>query len=587
MSDYVAPLKEMNFVLNEIVGLKEICANSQHEGVSIDLVPSILEEAGKLANGVFSPLNRAGDLNPARVEDRKVVQSPGFSEAYQAFVEGGWQSIACNPAHGGMGLPEAVGAACAEMWTSSNMSLSLCPTLTHGAISALEAAASEELKATYLPKLISGEWTGTMNLTEPQAGSDLAVIRSKAAPQGDHYRISGTKIFITWGDHQMTDNVVHLVLARLPDAPEGVKGISLFVVPKFMVNEDGSLGERNDVYPLSVEHKMGIHGSPTCVMGFGQSDNSEGAIGYLVGQENRGLMHMFVMMNAARLHIGMEGVGIGERAYQHARDYALERVQGSDLDGNSTTIIGHADVRRMLFEMRSLTEAARAITYVALSQLDRIEQGDDKALARVEYLTPIVKGFSTEVAQEITSLGVQIHGGMGFVEETGAAQYYRDARIMPIYEGTNGIQAMDLIGRKLLADSCGRFRLMMSETKEELASLNAGEKSKPIVASVSQSIESLEQTTQWIVDNVSLDADLPGAIAFHLLMLKGYIFGGFYLAKGAVIAEQKYSDDPDFYDAKIKVADYFVHSIMPRALAHVGSIKAGTGVLMEMREDQF
>ncbi len=592
MAEYIAPLNEMNFVLRELVGLEKICQQSTHEGVSMELVPSVLDEAGKLAGGVFSPLNRVGDLNPARVVDAKVVETPGFADAYQQFIEGGWGSVACDPAYGGMGLPEAVDAACLEMWIGSNVSFSLCPTLTHGAINAIKASASEELKDIYLPKLISGEWTGTMNLTEAQAGSDLSVIRTKAVPEGDHYRIKGTKIFITWGDHQMTDNIVHLVLARLPDAPEGVKGISLFVVPKYLVNDDGSLGERNDVYPMSVEHKMGIHASPTCVMGFGQSDASGGAVGYLVGQENRGLMHMFVMMNSARLHIGLEGVGVGERAYQHARDYAKERVQGAPADNASETIIGHADVRRMLLEMRALTEASRAITYVAFSQLDRVEQGEDNALARVEYLTPIVKGFCTEVAQEITSLGVQVHGGMGFVEETGAAQYYRDARIMPIYEGTNGIQAMDLIGRKLLSDNCGRFNILVGEMKAELASWQTNDQTIAIVDSVQSGIDRLEQTTKWIVENADSQTDFSGAVAFHLMMLNGYVIGGFYLAKGAVVsagklAEQDTPEDNDFYDAKIKVAEFYARSIMPRTLAHADSVKAGSECVMQLREDQF
>ena len=587
MPEYIAPLKEMNFVLNELVGLEKICANSKNEGASIDLVPSVLEEAGRLAHEVFSPLNRIGDLNPARVEDGKVIESPGFSEAYQQFVEGGWGSVACDPNYGGMGLPEAVDAACLEMWIGSNVSFSLCPTLTHGAINALKASATEEIKQRYLPKMITGEWTGTMNLTESQAGSDLSVIRTKAMPEGDHYRIKGTKIFITWGDHQMTDNVVHLVLARLPDAPEGVKGISLFVVPKFLVNDDGSLGDRNDVFPLSVEHKLGIHASPTCVMGFGQSNDSAGAIGYLVGQENRGLMHMFVMMNSARLHIGLEGTGIGERAYQHARDYAKDRVQGKSSDENSETIIGHADVRRMLLEMRSLTEASRALCYVAFGELDRVEQGDDKALARVEYLTPIVKGFTTEIAQEITSLAVQIHGGMGFVEETGVAQYYRDARIMPIYEGTNGIQAMDLIGRKLLADNCGRFNLMVQEMQSELASMEVSGITQSIVQASVNSLELLEEHTRWIADKVAADENLPGSVAFHLMMLNGYVFGGFFMAKSAVVAQQKMAEDKQFYDAKIKVADFYANSILPRALAHAASIRGGSNSIMQLSEDQF
>jgi len=588
MAEYIAPVKEINFVLDEIVDLPDICEKSQHEGVSADLIPPILDEAAKLANGVLSPLNRVGDLNPARVEDQKVIESPGFSDAYAAFREGGWPSVACDPNYGGMGLPEVIDCACVEMWCGSNLAFSLVATLNHGAINALHACANDEIKQTYLPKMISGDWTGTMNLTEPQAGSDLAVVRTKATRDGDQYRITGTKIYISWGDHQMGENVVHLVLARLPDAPEGVKGISLFVVPKYLVNEDGSLGEHNDVYPLSVEHKMGIHASPTCVMAYGQSDNSEGAIGYLVGQEHHGLMHMFVMMNAARLHIGVEGLGLSERAYQRARDYAKERVQGKPADPNSTTIIGHPDVRRMLCEMRALTEASRLLTYVASGQLDHVEFGDAKAMARVEYLTPVVKGFVTEVTQEITSLGVQIHGGMGFVEETGAAQYYRDARILPIYEGTNGIQALDLIGRKLLNDKdCGRFKLIMSELNAELNSFEKNAETAAFIDAAQSGLDTLQTATQWIVDHVGEDADLPGSIAFHLMMLNGYAIGGFYMAKAAIISMSKKDQDPEFYDAKIKIADFYLKSILPRIYACEGSIKAGSACVMALSEAQF
>ncbi|RZV50692.1 MAG: acyl-CoA dehydrogenase, partial [Pseudomonadales bacterium] len=403
MPDYQAPLKDMHFVIKDLHGLQAVCENLGNPDITVDVIDAVIDEAAKFASTVFSPLNTHGDTNGAKVTDKGVQETEGFAEAYQQFVESGWGALPGATEYGGMGMPELVAGTTGEMWTSANMALSLCPLLTIGAIRAVETHASDELKQTYLPKMISGEWTGTMNLTEPQAGSDLAQVRTKAVPDGDQYRISGTKIYITWGDHQMTDNVVHLVLARLPDAPEGVKGISLFVVPKFLVNEDGSLGERNDVHCSSVEHKMGIHGSPTCVMNYGEND---GAIGYLIGEEHKGLMYMFVMMNAARIHVGISGVSISERAYQHALDYAKTRVQGAPLQGGSAvTIINHPDVRRMLLQMRALTEAARAITAAVSVEFDKEEAGDAKALARIEYLTPIAKGWATEIAQEVTSLG--------------------------------------------------------------------------------------------------------------------------------------------------------------------------------------
>ena len=585
MPEYQAPLKDMQFVMKSLADLESVCANSATDDISPDVVQAVMEEAGKLSGEVLSPLNRVGDLNPARVENKAVIETEGFSAAYQQFCEGGWPSMSCSTEFGGMGMPELVAAATGEMWASSNMAFALCPMLTMGAIAAVELHGSDALKQTYLPKMVSGEWTGTMNLTEPQAGSDLAAVRAKAEPDGDHYRISGTKIFITWGDHQMTDNVVHLVLARTPDAPEGVKGISLFIVPKFLVNEDGSLGERNDVYAGSVEHKMGIHGSPTCVMNYGEGD---GAIGYLVGEEHQGLVYMFVMMNAARLHVGIQGVAISERAYQAAVSYAKERVQGVPLTGGDrATIINHPDVRRMLLQMRALTEASRAVTYVLAAEMDKLHQGDENAQARVDYLTPIAKGWATEIAQEVTSLAVQVHGGMGFIEETGVAQYMRDARITSIYEGTTGIQAMDLTGRKLVRDMGNSFKLLMGEVAAELQDLPEDERIAEIVSSVKEGLNQLQQAAKWIGDHVLEDMNIIGASAAHFLMLNGVVFGGFYLAKSAAAVLDGAAGDENFCTAKLATARFYAEHIMPRASSHAVAMRSSTDSVMSLNEDLF
>jgi alkylation response protein AidB-like acyl-CoA dehydrogenase len=454
MSSYVAPLKDMMFVLTELAGLDKVAALPGYEEATTDVVEAILDESAKFTGGVLAPLNWTGDQEGAKWADKAVTMPKGFKEAYAQFVDNGWNALSGNPEHGGQGLPKVVSAAVQEMWKSSNMSFSLCPLLTLGAIEALELAGTDAQKAMYLPNMVSGKWTGTMNITEPQAGSDLAAIRSRAVPQGDGtYRIFGQKIFITYGDHDMAENTIHLVLARTPDAPEGVKGISLFVVPKFMVNADGSLGERNDAYCVSIEHKLGIHASPTCVMVHGDHG---GAIGTLVGKENEGLKYMFVMMNAARFAVGLEGLAITERAYQHAVVYARDRVQGRAIEGSASgvAIIKHPDIRRMLMLMRSNVEAMRALAYTVAAAHDAAARHPDAAerahnQAYVDLMIPVVKGWSTENGNELSYLGVQIHGGMGFIEETGAAQFMRDARITTIYEGTTGIQANDLMGRKI------------------------------------------------------------------------------------------------------------------------------------------
>lgn len=455
MSNYTAPLRDMQFILNEVAGLEEICALPGNEECSVELVESILDEAAKFATGVLDPINRGGDTVGSLCKDGVVTTAPGFQDAYKLFCETGWNAMPFDPEYGGQGLPAVVTMAVNEMWKSSNMAFALCPMLTGGAIEAIAHHASDELKQKYLPKMVEGTWSGTMNLTEPNAGSDLAAIISKAKPVGDgSYLVSGTKIFITWGENDCAENIIHLVLARLPDAPPGLKGISLFLVPKFLVNDDGSLGARNDLICASIEHKLGIHGSPTAVMSYGEK---EGAIGYLIGEENKGVGYMFTMMNHARVNVGLEGVGIAERAYQHALWYARERVQGKivgDKSNEKKTILHHPDVRRLLMECKSRTEAMRTLAYYAAAQIDKAHAGDAAAQARIDLLTPVVKGWSTEQGVELSSTALQVFGGVGFVEETGAAQYYRDSRITTIYEGTTAIQANDLVGRKLARERC-------------------------------------------------------------------------------------------------------------------------------------
>ncbi|MEC7577494.1 MAG: acyl-CoA dehydrogenase family protein, partial [Pseudomonadota bacterium] len=422
-------------------------------------------EAAKLARDILAPLNRVGDEFPMECKDGVVITPPGFKDAYSQYCESGWNSVPFAPEYEGQGLPYTLSFPLQEMWQSANMSFSLCPLLNQGAIEAIEHHASDDVKQMFLPRMISGEWTGTMNLTEPQAGSDLSVVRTKAEPQADGmYKITGQKIYITFGEHDFSENIIHLVLARTPDAPEGVKGISLFVVPKFKLNADGSIGERNDLICSGIEHKLGIHASPTCTMTFGENG---GATGYIVGEPNEGLKYMFTMMNMARLNVGLQGIAISERAYQAAKAYAADRTQGKNLKGESANIIEHADVRRMLFTMKAYTEAARALAYEAAYYYDLSQQDDHKddpaAAARVALLTPVVKGWSTDISLDVTSLGVQVCGGMGFIEETGLAQYYRDARILPIYEGTNGIQAMDLVFRKTIMDKGAAFSAWLTD----------------------------------------------------------------------------------------------------------------------------
>jgi alkylation response protein AidB-like acyl-CoA dehydrogenase len=597
MSEYQAPLKDMRFLIHEVVGLEQVNALPVFAEASAELVDQILDEAARFANGVLSPLNWVGDRQGARLDEGKVSTPPGFRDAYRQFAESGWNGLTAEVEYDGQGLPRIVGTPVSEMWHSSNMAFTLCPLLTQGAIEAIRLCGSDALRTRFLPRMISGEWTGTMNLTEPQAGSDLAALRARAVPEGDHYRIHGQKIFITYGDHDYTSNIVHLVLARTPGAPEGVKGISLFVVPKVLVDPDGSLGAANDLRCVSVEHKLGIHGSPTCVMAYG---DREGAIGYLVGEENRGLEYMFIMMNAARFAVGLEGVSIAERAYQQAVGYARERVQGTPVGaapGTRLSILHHPDVRRMLMSMRARIEGARALAYYAAVRMDLAEHHPDPAerralQARVDLLIPVIKGWSTEMAVEVASLGVQVHGGMGYVEETGAAQHLRDARITTIYEGTTGIQANDLIGRKFLRDKGQAMQLMQSEIAAEAAALadHPYPQVHTIAAPLQAALAELGRAADWILSAGAQDPVQVYAGAEPFLQLCGNVFCGFLLARSAAVAGRQLvagTGDLSFYDAKVKTARFFAEHVLPQCSGLAQAIVAGGASVVALEEAQF
>ena len=597
MSTYAAPVKDMQFVIKELVGLDQISAMPECAEVSADLVDAVLEEASKFAAAVLDPLNRSGDREGVRLVDGKVIVPQGFSEAYRQFVAGGWNGLSGETGFGGQGLPHVVAMPVHEMWNSANMAFCLCPMLTSGVLEALRLRGSAAQQKLFLPKLTSGEWCGTMNLTEPQAGSDLSAVRTRAVPEGDHYRIHGTKIFITWGEHDMAENIVHLVLAHTPDAPEGVKGISLFIVPKYRVNADGSLGSRNDVKCVSLEHKLGIHASPTCVLAYG---DERGAIGYLVGEENHGLETMFIMMNHARLGVGLEGVALAERAYQHAREYAKTRVQGRAIgqkSGDRVTIIHHPDVRRMLMTMKAQTEAMRALAYTASAALDLSRHHPDgkerrRNQALVDLLIPVVKGWCTESSVEIASTGIQIHGGMGFVEETGAAQFLRDARIATIYEGTTGIQAADLVGRKVGFEQGATAFSVIDEMRNLDVEL-ARSRNADIIAqrdNLKQAVDGLNRATQWLVDTFPKDPNAVAAVSVPFLKLWGTVAGGWLMARAALIAETKLSagaGDADFYHAKIVTARFYAEHILPQAAALSAEVMNGAGSALALTEAQF
>ena len=590
MTEYHAPLKDMRFALQELAGLPGILSLPAFNDVDDHTVQQVLDEAANFARNIIAPLNIPADRAGCLVADRQVEIAEGFSEAYRQFVDNGWPSLSGAPAFGGMGLPHTVGLAAFEMWNSASMAFALCPMLTGGAASTVAAHASDKLKAIYLPKLISGEWSGTMVLTEPHAGSDLAALTTKAVREGDRFRLFGNKIFITWGDHSMAGNTIHLVLARLEDAPPGINGISMFLVPKFLVNEDGSIRERNDVYPASVECKLGIHGSPTCVMSFGESN---GAIGYLVGEENCGMANMFTMMNQARLEVGVQGVSVSERSYQLARAFARERVQGvAPGHTGRVTIINHADVRRMLLMMKSQIEAMRAAAYVMCGDVDRSyhapEPADrERAAARVALLTPIIKGWLSETAQKLTSLGVQVHGGMGFVEETGAAQHMRDVRILSIYEGTTGIQAADFVGRKVLGDDGKAVRQLISDMRDTVNALE-GISLDTIRTGLQENVDALETGIDWLVAESIHDSELPGAASVNLLMAAGIAVGTWQMARSALAVADGHPDyDDAFCDGKRITARFFIEHVSPKVVGLIRAAMAGPVSVMALAENQF
>jgi len=597
MSEYFAPIRDMQFVLKELAGLEEVAQLPGCEEASPDLVDAVLEEAAKFAEEVLSPLNWSGDQEGARWDDKAVTMPAGFKEAYKLFADSGWTALACEPEWGGQGLPKVVSAAVGEMWKSSNHSFSLCPLLTAGAIEALVLTGTEELKKTYLEKMVSGVWTGTMNLTEPNAGSDLAAVRTRAEPAADgSYRIFGQKIFITYGDHDMAENIIHLVLARTPTAPEGVKGISLFVVPKFMVNDDGSLGERNDAYCVSIEHKLGIHASPTAIMAFGDRG---GAVGYLVGEENRGLEYMFIMMNAARFGVGLEGVAACERSYQRARDYARDRIQCTDVGvrgGPKVAIIKHPDVRRMLMTMKSRAEATRALAYVVAAAHDaalRHPDADERKRnqAFVDLMIPVVKGWSTESGVSMASLGVQVHGGMGYGEETCAAQHLRDAQISTIYEGTTGIQANDLIGRKMAREGGATLKAviaMMRALDSDLAAQD-GANFAAIRSRLAAGVDALAAAGEWLVATYAADVRSASAGAVPFLTLLGIVAGGWQMARAALIAQAKIAagDDDPFYAAKIVTSRFYADHVLSQAAGLASTVTDGAEGVLALPEDMF
>lgn len=580
MSVYRAPAEDMLFVLEEIAGRPDIATLPGFEDASADIVAAIIEEAGKLGTDVLDPLNQSGDREGCTFENGVVRTPTGFKEAYQQFIDGGWNSMPFDPEYGGQGLPWLISTATSEIWHAANMSFGLCPLLTGGAAELLSEHGSDALKSVYLEKMISGVWTGSMNLTEPHAGSDLARIRTKATHDGDNYRISGQKIFITYGEHDFTDNIVHMVLARTPGGPEGIKGISLFVVPKVLVNEDGSLGARNDLRCASIEHKMGINASPTAVMLYGEN---EGAIGYLVGEENRGIEYMFTMMNNARLAVGLEGVAIAERAYQRARAFAEDRAQGraiGDKSQEAVSIIHHPDVKRMLLSMRSQTEAVRALAYYVAGNLDvahRHENSDaaKKAQAFVDLLTPVVKAWSTDVGVDVANTGIQIHGGMGFIEETGAAQHFRDARIAPIYEGTNGIQANDLAARKIGREGGVTAKQLISEMRASLESMASSH------ARMSSAIDALERATDWIVETYEKDPETAHAGAVPYLRLMGITVGGWLMVRSLEIVQQKKDQYPDFADRKLASVRYFARYTLTEAEGLAIAVTEGSSAITQ------
>ena len=593
---YTAPLKDMLFVMNELAGLSTVNQLPGCEDATPDTVEAVLEENAKFCAAEIAPLNHPGDREPSFWHDGEVTTAKGFKQAFKSFAEAGWQGVQHPSDFGGQGLPKLVATPCIEMLNAASISFALVALLSDGAIEALLTAGSSEQKALYLEPLISGKWTGTMNLTEPQAGSDLAAVRTRAVPQGDGtYKVFGTKIFITYGEHDMAENIIHLVLARTPDAPPGVKGISLFIVPKFMVGADGAPGARNDVHCVSLEHKLGIKASPTAVLQFGDHG---GAVGTLVGEENRGLEYMFIMMNAARFGVGLQGIALAERAYQQAVAFARERVQSRDVAGSSApvSIIHHPDVRRMLMSMRAQTEAARSLAYVGAGISDLAHHHPDQAtraarLAVYEYLVPVIKGWSTELSQDVARDGVQVHGGMGFIEETGAAQHYRDAKILTIYEGTTAIQANDLVGRKTVRDGGAVARAILAEVRAVEAQLAAGGAELAVIGErLAAGSAALEAVIDYVVANAK--ADVKGVFAGSVLYLKlaGIVLGGWQMGRAALVARDRLAGgegDAAFYKAKIATARFFADHILTQAGGLRTAIVDGSSGVLALEDAQF
>ena len=582
---YRAPLRELAFVMHELIGEDRLSACPAYAEYSRDIADAVLEEAARFAEEVLEPLYKSGDQEGARWTEEGVRTPAGWREAYKAFIEGGWASLRAATEHGGQDMPLLLSTAVEEIWASANLAFKLCPMLTQGATEALQLRGSPDQQARFLPRMVSGEWTGTMNLTEPQAGSDLGSLKCRAVRDGSQFRLFGQKIFITWGDHDFTENVIHLVLARIEGAPEGVRGISMFIVPKILVNEDGSLGEHNDVECISIEHKLGIHASPTCVMAYGQKD---GAIGYLVGDENRGLECMFIMMNAARLSVGLEGYAMSERAFQQAYEWARTRVQGRPPGWSgreAPTIIHHPDVRRMLLTMKSQTEAMRALALYTAAQLDLAKAHPDEAVrkrcaARGDLLIPVVKACSTETGIEIASLGIQVHGGMGYVEESGAAQILRDVRICTIYEGTTGIQSNDFLGRKIARDGGEAIRELIAEIRSDLEGSDASGK-------LSQAVAALEQAVKSVLERITSEPQSGFAVSVPLLKLAGIVAGGWLLAKSAHIARGKLASgdvDTEFLHGKLATARFYQDQIMPQAQSLASIVQEGAASVIEVDE---
>ncbi len=588
MSVYRAPLRDFSFLMNELVDFEAIAKIPGYEEAPA-VADAVLQEAAIFARNVLAPLNEVGDRMGATYANETVTTAPGFKEAYRQFAEAGYVGLPMPVEHGGMGLPWIVSTATLEMWNASNLGFSLGPLLNQGAIEAILLCGTDEQKQRFVPQLVAGTWTGTMDLTEPQAGSDLAQVRMKALPEGDRYRLSGQKIYITYGEHDYTENIIHLTLARTPAAPEGVKGISLFITPKYLVNDDGTLGERNDIYCAGIEHKLGIHASPTCTLNYGEKNG--GAVGYLVGKENEGLKYMFIMMNAARFSVGVQGYAVADRAYQAALEYAKERVQSKDIAAKAWTpvrIIEHPDVRRLLMNCKAQIEAMRAVAFFTAAAMDFAHAGDDpEHQAIVEFFTPIVKGWSTEIATAICSEALQVFGGMGYVEETGVAQYYRDIRIASIYEGTTAIQANDLLGRKFLRDmgktALGLMGRMQATVKACAASED--EHVRAIGIEFAKSVSAAQEASMWLGGNALKDLHLAFAGSVPFLMLWGYVAGGWMMARSALIASEK-SDDP-FYSAKLVTARYYADHILPKAIGYKHEIVFGGATTMALSDDQF